>query len=309
MEDLVCYFNGEFIKESEVKFSIYDGAFRDGMVYDMGRTYNQVPLFVEEHIDRVFRSCQAVRIHLNMTKREMIDITYDVVERNKSCLEPYDDFNIHYLISRGERSHFFDPPSKPTILIHVFSLIPTYANIARNYLEGVRLVVVNTRQIPPDCLDPKIKHINRLCNSMADHEAKMVDPKAWGLMLDIQGRVAEGPTFNCHMVKDGKIFTTRLNNALGGITRNKLITLASEQGIEVESTDLFVYDFYDADEIFATANSFTIMPVSMFNEKELPKPIPGSVTRKLFDAFSKLVGVDIFQRPINYIREKEKATG
>lgn len=300
MEELICYFNGEFMKESEVKFSINDGAFRDGMIYDMGRTYNHVPLFVEEHIERVFRSCQAVHIGLDITKEEMVSISYEVVKRNESHLDPNDDFNIHYLISRGTRPHFFAQPSKPTILIHVFSLLPTYANQAKNYQEGVRLVVVNTRQIPAQCLDPKIKHINRLCNSMADYEAKMTDPKAWGLMLDIQGRIAEGPTFNCHMVKGGKIFTPKLNNALGGITRDKLMMLAKESSIEIEATDLFVYDFYDADEIFLTANSFTIMPVSKFNEKELLKPIPGPVTRQLYAAFSKLVGVDIYQRPINY---------
>ena len=308
MEDYICYFNGEFIKESEVRFSLNDRAFREGMLYDIGRTYNHVPHFWKEHVERLFRSCQAVHINLGMTPEEMLNVNYEVFERNKHYLTPEDDFNMHHLVSRGTSEHFFSPiVGGPTILIHVFSLLPVYPNQVKNYQEGVHLVVSTTRQIPPDCLDPKIKHVNRLCNSNADFEAKMVNPKAWGLMLDIHGRIAEGPIFNCHMVKNGKIFTPRLNNALGGVTRDKLIMLAQENGIETESTDLFVYDFYDADEIFATANSFTICPVAKFNEKELPKPVPGPVTRQLYSAFSKLVGVDIYQRPINAIQAK--ATG
>ena len=307
MEDFICYFNGEFIKESEVRFSINDRAFREGMVYDIGRTYNHVPVFWKEHVDRVFRSCQAVHIDPGMTPDELLKVTFEVFDRNKKHLTPEDDFNMRHLISRGAADHFFGPiAGGPSILIHCFSLLPVYPNQAKNYQEGIHLVVVNTRQIPPQCLDPKIKHINRLCNSMADFEAKMVDPKAWGLMLDIYGRVAEGPTFNCFIVKDGKLLTPKLHSALGGVTRDKLLMLAKQNGIEAEETDLYVYDFYNADEIMINANSFTIIPVSKFNEKILAKPVPGPVTQQLYSEFSKLVGVDIFQRPISYVKSKEK---
>ena len=309
MADFICYFNGEFIKESEVKFSINDRAFREGMIYDIGRTYNHAPFFWKEHVERVFRSCRVIHINLGMTPEELLNITFEVFERNKKHLEAEDDFNMRHLISRGTSEHFFGPVGRPTILVHCFSLLPVYPRQAKNYQEGVRLVVVSTRQIPPQCLDPKIKHINRLCNSMADFEAKMIDPNAWGLMLDIYGRVAEGPVYNCFMVRGGKLLTPKLHNALGGVTRDMLLSLAKESGIETEETELYVYDFYDADEIFVTANSYTIMPVAKFNEKELPKPIPGPVTRQLYSAFSKLVGVDIFQRPISYVQAQAKATG
>jgi len=245
-----------------------------------------------------------------MAPDDLLEITFKVFNRNKKHLTPEDDFNIRHLISRGAGDYFFGPVAGgPTILIHCFSLLPVYAIQAKNYQEGIHLVVVNTRQIPPQCLDPKIKHINRLCNSMADFEAKMIDAKAWGLMLDIYGRVAEGPVYNCFMVKDGKLLTPKLHNALGGVTRDKLIMLAKENNIETEETDLYIYDFYNADEIFVAANSFTIVPVAKFNERELTQPIPGPITRQLYSAFSKLVGVDIFQRPISYVQAGAKANG
>ncbi len=302
MEDLICYFNGEYIKESEVKLSINDYFIREGGVYDMGRSYNHVPFFWKEHVDRLFYSLRALHIESGLTPEETLNISFEVFRRNEKYLEPEDDFVIHYLISRGASTHYFAPPTGPTILIHCINLLPVYEMQAKDYQEGIHLVVASTRQIPAQCLDPKIKYTNRLCNSSAMFEAKMVDPKAWALMLDINGRVAEGPIYNCLMVRDGKLLTPKLHNALGGITRGTLLRLAKECGIETEETDLYVYDFYNADEIFITANSYTILPVAKFNERELPKPVPGQVTQQLYSAFSKLIGVDIVKRMVSYVK-------
>jgi len=307
MEDLVCYFNSEYIKESEVRISITDTAIWEGLAFDIGRSYNHVPFFLEEHIDRLFRTLHYLRIDPGMTPKEMHDITLEVFERNRKSLEPEGDFILIQRVSRGAGTHFFAPPTRPTVLINCVNLTLNYEQLAKGYQEGIHLVVANTRQIPPQCLDVKSKNTNRLCNKLADLEAKMVDPDAWALMLDIDGRVAEGTKYNCFIVRDGRLLTPRQDNILGGITRTTLMRLAKKLGIEIDETDLYVYDLYNADEIFLTANSFTIFPVTKFNEKVLPRPIPGPVTQELLSAFSELVGVDIVQRVVSYVQAKAKA--
>ncbi len=92
MEDLICYSNGEYIKTSEFKISIWDAAFWQGMVYEMARTYNHVPFFWKEHIDRMYRSLRYARIDPGLTPEEMHKITLEVFERNKKYLAPEDDF-------------------------------------------------------------------------------------------------------------------------------------------------------------------------------------------------------------------------
>ena len=139
-----------------------------------------------------------------------------------------------------------------------------------------------------------------MCNTLASLEAKMVDPEAWDLMLDLNGLVAEGSTYSCFMVRDGRLLTPKLGNILAGVTRDTILRLAKELSIEAEEKDLWVYDFYNADEIFVTAQGFTIGPVAKFNDRVLPKPIPGPITQQLLSAFSKLVGVDIVKRVLNY---------
>ena len=309
LPELIFYFNGKFVKESEAKFSWLDELRRGVCVYDVARTYNHVPFFWKEHIDRLYRSLHYLRIDPGLTPQEMYDITLEVFKRNEKYLEPEDDFILIQRVSRGVSTHFFAPPTRPTVIVNCANLIPNYEQMAKRYKEGIHLVVANTRQIPPQCLDVKSKNTNRLCNKLADFEAKMVDPQAWALMLDIYGRVAEGVRYNCFMVRDGRLLTPRRDNVLGGVTRATLLRLAEELKIESAETDLYVYDLYNADEIFMTANSLTIAPVAKFNERVLSKPVPGPVTQQLLSAFSKLVGVDIAQRVINYVQTKAKATG
>jgi len=308
MEDLICYHNGKYITESEIKISILDAAIMEGMAFDLGRTYNHVPFFWEDHIDRLFRSLQYFHISPGLTPDEMYRITLEVFKRNEKFLEPEDDFVVIQRVSRGASTYFYSPPTHPTVIVNCVNLLPIYERQAQWYKDGIHLVIANTRQIPPQCLDVKSKNTNRLCNILADFEAKMVDPEAWALMLDIYGRVAEGTRYNCFLVKNNKLFTPKSDNILGGVTRGTLLRLASEIGIEATETDLYVYDLYNADEIFLTACSTTIWPVAKFNEKILAKPIPGPVTQQLFTAFSKEVGVDIVQRVVNYVANKKKAS-
>jgi len=183
MEELICYFNGEYIKESEVKISIVDGALRDGMVYDTPRTYNHVDFFWEKHIDRLLYSLRYTHIDPGLTGKEIYEITLEVFKRNEKYLEPEDDFFIMQRVSRGASTYFFTPPTRPTVLIHCIHLFPIYELQAKNYQEGIHLVVASTRQIPPQCLDVKAKTSNRMGNTLATFEAKRVDPEALALML------------------------------------------------------------------------------------------------------------------------------
>ena len=305
MEELICYWNGDYIKEGEVKISIHDQAFCRGTgVFDVGRSFKHVPFFWEEHIDRLYRSLRCVHIDPGLTPEEMLRCTNEVFERNKKFLEPRDDFAIAQYVNSGTPDYHFGEPTQPNVLIECIYLSPRYERFAKAYQEGIHVVVANTRQIPPQCIDVKIKHTSRWVNSLADFEARQVDPNAWALMLDINGLVAEGPSFNCFAVRNGKILTPALDNILGGITRDVVLRLAWQLGVEVAETNTYIYDLYNADEIFITANSLCIAPVAKFNERVLEKSIPGPITKKLIAAFSELVGLDIVQNVMDYVYAK-----
>lgn len=115
-------------------------------------------------------------------------------------------------------------------------------------------------------------------------------------------RLAECPAQNFFIVWQEKLFTPRRNNILEGIARMDVMELAKQLNIECIETDLYPYDLYNADEVFVTANSICMVPISEINCKPTGKPIPGPVTQRLLSAWSEKVGVDIVQRALSHIK-------
>ncbi|WP_323784934.1 branched-chain amino acid aminotransferase [Thalassovita sp.] len=90
------------------------------------------------------------------------------------------------------------------------------------------------------------------------------------LSLDIDGNVAETASTNVFMVRDGVVFTPAPTGCfLNGLTRQRVIKLLREDGVEVIETTLKVEDFRAAEEIFATGNIAKVMPVSRLDDREL----------------------------------------
>ena len=113
-------------------------------------------------------------------------------------------------------------------------------------------------------------------------------------MLDINGNLCEGMGANLFLVKDGEMFTPHEQYILAGISRQVTIDLANELGINVKEKNLDLYDAYTADEIFVTSTSYCICPVASVNgSKPDNQDVPGPVTKRLMDAYSGMVGIDI----------------
>ena len=83
---------------------------------------------------------------------------------------------------------------------------------------------------------------------------------ALALMMDIHDHVAEGPTFNFFLVRDGELLTPKAENVLPGITRRVVLDLAAELGVPVMEANLSSYDIATANEFFITASSWGVLP-------------------------------------------------
>ena len=296
MGNRIAYFNGEYIKESEVKLPMQDRGFLNGdAAFDVARTFNHQPFKWREHIDRWFQSLRYIQIDIGLEPEEVYNISLEVFKRNESVFGPANDYRVIWRATPGEDR--FKIPMKPTVLIHC-APIP-FKKFAQQYIDGVHVVIASTRAVPPQCLDPKAKLHSRVSYVLADLESGSVDPDAYCLMLDLNGCLAECTRQNIFIVREGKLFTPTRDNILGGVSRATTLEIAQRLGIETLETNLFVYDLYNIDEIFITATSFSILPVSKLNNKPLDKPIPGIITKQLLSAWSEMVEVDIVQQAFN----------
>lgn len=310
MDERICYFNGKYLKESEARVDLSDYGLWEGNVYEVLRTYNGIPFKLKEHADRFLASLACLPfINFKLTRDEVCDCVLELIKRNRSSLPKDDEWQI---VTRASRGVWLpDKITEPTFYIYMKpygsytgSQANKYETMARWYKEGVHVIGVNTRRLPPECLDPKIKSSNRLSNSLAKYEANLVDPEGFPVILDMQGFITESATENLLMVKGGRVLTSRLTNSLGGITRQTILELCRKIKVESIETDLNIFDLYNADEIMLTNTNYAIIPVSKINGKLLKTGVPGLVTKKLQSAFSELVNYDIVQRVIDFSKQR-----
>jgi branched-chain amino acid aminotransferase len=190
--------------------------------------------------------------------------------------------------------------------VAIYCVSIAFEEFARNYIEGVKLVIPSTRRIPPQCLEPKAKINNKMNHNMAIFEARQVDPQAIPLMLDLDGNISESNAHNFFLVADGKLCTPSNKNVLDGITKNALFELAAKLKIEVMDGDFTPYDAYNAEEAFLASTSPTILPVQSINGVRPTREVPGPVTRRLIDAWSGMVGVDLVAQALSHLEGEER---
>jgi len=110
-----------------------------------------------------------------------------------------------------------------------------------------------------------------------------------GLLLDVDGFVAEGSGENLFMVKNGNIYEPELTSALMGITRQSVISLAQEMGYSVEARRITRDDLYIADEAFFTGTAAEVTPIREVDGRTVGSGKIGPITEKIQKAYFDVV--------------------
>lgn len=299
MKNLILYFSGQWMPESEAKVSIFDDGFMRGdAVYDIARTFQGVPFQLEDHIDRFLESCRYLQFNLSHSKAELIKLGEEVVQRNFSHLPTYGDFWIDYHVSRGiEREGY---PSSPQLMIFC-DPIP-FKKRAPFYRDGISIAVSPIRRTPPWALSPRAKTHNQLNFVVAELQQiskSQSNAHAWPILLDENGNLSEGPMCNIFLVKNQTLYTPQEQYALSGVSRRNILKLAHDLNIATHEKNLDLYDLYTADEIFLTSTSLCLCPVSQADGRNLTPW--GPITSQLHGAYSQWVGLDIREQYLSYL--------
>jgi branched-chain amino acid aminotransferase len=297
----VAYFNGRIVPEREVVLPFRDRGFKYGdAAFDMTRTFHGRPFKLAEHIDRLYRSLRYLRIDPALGPAEMTAASEEVLERNRHFLSEDTDYWLGQRVSRGVDAVGDEgwEHTGPNVIVECIPL-PLKAR-ARLFRDGIDIIVPPTRRVSPEALSPRAKTHNYLNLITADLEAKAQDKEAWSVLLDAEGHLAEGIGSNIFLVRDGAVLTPHERWVLPGVSRASVIELCGELGIPCQEADLDLYDAATADEIFMTSTSLCICPVRSIGGRALPTPIPGTITRRLSDAYARLVGCDFVAQ---YLRQ------
>jgi len=304
METLV-YLNGKLVPEQDARISMFDIGFMYSAVFmEAVRTFKHKLFRLDDHLDRLENSMRYIGLEPLVTKRQMGRVIKQVLDANIHLFEEDNDCWICAQVTPGvgfPHPLIKGPKSKPTVMAYV-SRLP-FDEYARFYSEGKAARVSNTRNMPPCVVDPRGKTRFRLHYFMAKLETQRIDPKAMSLLLDTDGYVTESSGANFFIARDGVLHTPTTRNILEGISRRVVIELAHQLDIPVVERDLNLYDAYNAEEAFWTTSSYCMLPVCRVNHVPL-KQVPGPLFKKLIQAWSDDVGVDIIAQAKKYAKRK-----
>jgi branched-chain amino acid aminotransferase len=233
-------------------------------------------------------------------------ISEEVIARNEPLREHVGDYQIWQFVTRG-RGRWAHRAGPPAVGVCVRQI--GFSRFAGLYDTGAHGIIVRTRSFSPDALDPKVKNFSRMNFNLAELEASDVDPEGWPILLDSRGNLTEGVGYNLFLVSGGVIRTAGDRGVLQGVSRGMVFDLAKEMKIPVSEEDLQPYDLYTADEAFFTSTSPCVLPVTRVDKRPVGDGRPGPTVKRLLQAWSEVVGVDIVEQARHYAAREVLESG
>jgi branched-chain amino acid aminotransferase len=285
------YFSGKLVPEKDARVSVFDHGllYGDG-VFEGIRTYNGKVFMLEEHIERLYRSAQAIALKIPMSKKNMLKAVIMTCKANNN-MNGY----VRLVVTRGKGTLGLNPYScqRPEIII-IAGKIQLYPPSL--YRRGLKIITAGTIRSHTESLNPAIKSLNYLNNIMAKIEAINSGVEEV-IMLNVHGYVAEASGDNVFIFRGDQLLTPPVSSgALEGITRGVVMKLADQSGCDVREATLTRYDLYNADEMFLTGTAAEIISVVEIDRRPIGSGRPGKKTLRLteqFHCFAAATGVPI----------------
>ncbi|MBT3590446.1 MAG: aminotransferase class IV [Candidatus Marinimicrobia bacterium] len=276
-EGILIYVNGDILPRNDATISVFDSGFLlgDG-VWEGIRLYNGHLVFLEEHLDRLYKGAKQLAIEVGYNPEELAGLIYKTLAANgmKSGV------HIRLIVSRGLKKTPYQHPNanagSSTIVI-----IPEYKEADKKTNKtGIRLVTVTTRRGTPDSQDPRLNTLSKLNCIIACIEADKAGADE-GIMLDVNGNVSTCNSTNFFIVRAGEVWTSTGQHCLPGVTRQAIINICRDNEIPVYEKDFRIDSVLSADEVFVTGTFAGVIPAIEVDGRVMSNNIRGSLTQRL----------------------------
>ncbi len=286
--DGVIWFDGEMVDWRDAKIHVLTHTLHYGMgVFEGLRAYKAeqgTAIFrLQAHTDRLFESAAL----MNM------EIPFDKETLNQAQLAAVRDNNLQSAYVRPMCFYGSEGMGLRADNLKVHVMVAAWewgAYLGQEALEnGIRIrksTFVKNDSHPSMYL---AKANGNYINSMLALDEALSKGYDEALLLDSKGNVAEGSGENIFMINDGVLYTPTLTASLNGITRNTIMTLAKEQGIDVVETIIKIEELYDADEVFFTGSAAEVTPIREIDDNLIGNGSRGPITEKLQTMYFDLV--------------------
>ena len=287
------WMDGELVDWRDAKIHVLShtlhygcGAFEGVRAY---KTAEGTAIFrLAEHTERLFNSAKILRMKIPFTPEQLNEAQKQVVRENKleSCyLRP--------LIWIGSEKLGVSPKGNK---IHAMVAAWSWGAYLgeEGMRRGIRVKTSSYTRHHVNITMTQAKSVSNYTNSILANMEALDDGYDEALLLDASGFVSEGAGENIFVVKDGVIYTPDLSaGALNGITRNTVLHIAKDLGLEIVQKRITRDEVYISDEAFFTGTAAEVTPIRELDRIEIGNRGDGGsrgpITEKIQSAFFDIV--------------------
>ena len=238
---------------------------------------------LSEHTERLFDAAKKINITIPYSKEELEAVQKEAMTKNKlqegyirpivflgsesMGLRAKDLVSVNVAVACWEWPSYMDPEAKKKGISIIKSPYQQYENplYSNNKIIGT--------------------YINSIM-ALHDALAKNADE---AILLDKNGFISEGSGENLFIIKDSKLLTPKTDFCLNGITRQTVMQIASDLGIEVEEKNLIFDELVDADEAFFSGTAVEITPITKVDNSIIGSGAIGPISERLQSKYSEIV--------------------
>jgi branched-chain amino acid aminotransferase len=278
--DGVIWLDGQLVPWREARVHVLTHTLHYGLgVFEGIRAYKTprgTAIFrLKEHTDRLFRSAHILNMPMPWDKDTINEAIRTVVRECKlesGYIRPMCFYGAEGMGLRADNL-------KTHVMIAAWAW-GAYMG-AENLEKGIRVRTSSFTRHHVNVTMCKAKTNGNYVNSILALNEALASGCDEAMLLDTEGYVAEGSGENIFIVRDGRLYTPELTSALDGITRDTIIRLATELGIEVREKRITRDEVYIADEAFFTGTAAEVTPIRIVDGRVIGSGKRGPITERL----------------------------
>jgi len=288
------WFNGKLIPFEQATVSVLTHALHYGTsVFEGIRCYKTEQgsgvFRLREHLQRLLDSAKIYRMEVPYTLDELEAATLDTITRSGM-----EECYIRPLIFRGSGPMGVNPLKNPVETAIAVWKWGAYLG-AEALEQGVDVQVSSWSRMAPNTFPSLAKAGGNYINAALAKMNAVLNGFNEGIMLSVDGLVAEGSGENLFLIRDGRLYTAPVSlSILPGITRDSIMTLARDLGYTIEEKNIPREALYICDELFFTGTAAEVTPIRTVDHYTVGTGKRGAITKELQDAFFDVVkgGID-----------------
>jgi branched-chain amino acid aminotransferase len=289
LDDLICYFEGDFVPMKDAKVSIMTHAFMYGTATfegiraywnaEQGKLYG---LKVREHVERIRQSCRILLMKDIPSVDELTRLIIETVRRNGFREDVYIRPSFYKSTKAiGVRLHDLDNE------LYIITLpFGNYIDTA----SGVRLMTSSWRRNADEALPARGKIVGGYVNMAFQKSEAELNGFDEAVVLTAGGHVNESSAANIFVIRDGVALTPPVSDdLLEGVTRKALVELMANEGIPTAERSIDRSELYVADEIFVCGTGVQVSPVVEVDHRPVGSGEVGPIARLVRDRYFEAV--------------------